>query len=368
MVIAALIAAALAGCSQAGNEQEQSYRAALHAIESKHYPQAIGVLSTLDDYKDARRLVSELRYVVNGDYIGTGDSQIAAVKSDGSIAYYGGYEDALSTNDWKHITAVSTRGEYVEGLDASGHIRSSYNGTIEELKQSTLNSVQAMLPVIDAWSELENVAAFQSSYPSSVAALLKDGTVKVLGWTRDEDEAAVRQWRDIVSVTDDGGGVMGLRSDGSVVTAGERYEQYEMSAASQWQHIVALSTFRSTSNTIGLRDDGTVVAAGSNKWGEGNVESWSDVIAVAAGAMHTVGLKRDGTVMATGLNDYGQCDVGDWTDIVAIDAGSYTTIGLKSDGTLLIVGDSSAGGGPRITQQELSEFKELLVPVVHAEG
>ncbi|WP_281278944.1 hypothetical protein [Paenibacillus kobensis] len=39
-------------------------------------------------------------------------------------------------------------------------------------------------------------------------------------------------------------------------------------------------------------------------------------------------------------------------------------MGLTKDGTLLTAGDSSAGGGPRITQQQLSEFNGLLVPVI----
>ena len=66
---------------------------------------------------------------------------------------------------------------------------------------------------------------------------------------------------------------------------------------------------------MGLRSDGTVVVAGDNVWGECNVDGWTDIVAVAAGWGHTVGLRSDGTVVATGWNDAGQCDVSDWKNI-----------------------------------------------------
>ena len=55
-----------------------------------------------------------------------------------------------------------------------------------------------------------------------------------------------------------------------------------------------------------------MVATGDNKYGQCNVESWNDIVAIYAGDMHTVGLKSDGTVIATGKNDVGQCDTGEW--------------------------------------------------------
>ena len=70
-------------------------------------------------------------------------------------------------------------------------------------------------------------------------------------------------------------------------------------------------------HTVGLKADGTVVGGGT---GYGDVESWSDIVAIAAGDNYTVGLKADGTVVATEYLGYykyydGQCDVDGWTDI-----------------------------------------------------
>ena len=53
--------------------------------------------------------------------------------------------------------------------------------------------------------------------------------------------------------------------------------------------------------------------------------TWSSAHAVlpqvAAGNYHTVGLKSDGTVMAVGDNRFGQLDVDSWTDIMQVAAG-----------------------------------------------
>jgi len=88
-----------------------------------------------------------------------------------------------------------------------------------------------------------------------------------------------------------------------------------------------------TWHTVGLKSDGTVIAAGDNHFGECEVGGWTDLIQVAAGNFHTVGLKSDGTVVATGSCKLGRCDVGDWTDIIQVGAGEWITVGVKSDGT-----------------------------------
>jgi len=98
---------------------------------------------------------------------------------------------------------------------------------------------------------------------------------------------------------------------------------------------IAMVAAGSGGHIIGLKSDGTVVAAGNDTYGECNIDSWTDIIHVAAGHWHTVGVKADGTVTATGWNDYGQCDVAGWTDIVQVAAGLFHTVGLKSDGTVV---------------------------------
>lgn len=87
-------------------------------------------------------------------------------------------------------------------------------------------------------------------------------------------------------------------------------------------------------HVVGLKIDGTVLAIGSNEKNQCNVNSWTDIIAVAAGENHTVGLRANGTVIATGDNKHGQCNVHRWENIVAIATGDWATVGLKADGTV----------------------------------
>ena len=56
---------------------------------------------------------------------------------------------------------------------------------------------------------------------------------------------------------------------------------------------------------------------------------------IAAGYEHTVGLKSDGTVVAAGDRTYGQCNVKTWRNNVAVFAGDHFTFGLLSTGKLL---------------------------------
>ncbi|MCI7726790.1 MAG: protein kinase [Clostridiales bacterium] len=146
------------------------------------------------------------------------------------------------------------------------------------------------------------------------------------------------------------GHTVGLRSDGTVVAAGSN--EYGQCDVSSWTDIVAVDA--GYMHTVGLRSDGTVVATeitnnngdmGEREidYGQCNVSSWTDIVAVAVGWYHTVALRSDGTVVATGANWSGQCDVSGWTDIVAVAAGPEHTVGLRSDGTVVAEGNNKYG-------------------------
>ncbi len=51
---------------------------------------------------------------------------------------------------------------------------------------------------------------------------------------------------------------------------------------------------------------------GYNAFGQCDVDSWNNIVQVAAGQWHTVRLKSDGTVVAVGSNERGQCNTADW--------------------------------------------------------
>ena len=127
---------------------------------------------------------------------------------------------------------------------------------------------------------------------------------------------------------------VGLHGDGTVVATGDN--GLGQCSVDSWTDIVAVAA--RYYHTVGLRSDGTVIATGLNDDGQCDVDSWTDIVAVAAGDYHTVGLHSDGTVVAVGRNDNGQCDVDSWSDVVAVTGGYAHTVGLRSDGTVIATG------------------------------
>jgi hypothetical protein len=358
LVISIVLIILLNGC-QSVSMEERAYKSAVQLINTNNYPQAIGVLSDLGNYKKSKQLVADIRYLINGSFIGAGYAQIAAIKSDGTLVHRGGYEDSLSTNNWSNIKAISTDGEYIEGLVEGGKLVSTYPFTAPDLQASTLPSSWQMASVIEQMPQLEHVSSFQSDYPRNVLAILDNGKVQVINPSlNEEDIAAIHTWNNIVQAETNGTLVIGLKADGSVVSVGERYERYEVI---NWKDVVAISI---SNQLIGLKEDGTVVTVGDNRFGEGNVEDWNQIIAVSTSGHHTIGLKSDGTVIAAGDNSYGQGNIEHWKDIVAIDTSVYYSLGLRSDGTLVLAGSNSNLGADAI---DVTNISDVLVPTIDAE-
>ena len=158
-----------------------------------------------------------------------------------------------------------------------------------------------------------------------------------VGDHKDARERSFALWNDIAerqTIAGSGDHTVGLKSDGTVVAAGDN--KYGQCDVSDWTDVVAVAC--GVYHTVGLKSDGTVVAVGDNYYGQCDVSGWTDVVAVACGDVHTVGLKFDGTVVATGNNSDG---VSDWTDVVAIACRYSQTVGLKSDGTVVAAGNNS---------------------------
>lgn len=119
------------------------------------------------------------------------------------------------------------------------------------------------------------------------------------------------------------------------------YGTYGQCNVESWTNLIAISA--GNHHTVGLRSNGTCVATGYNGYGQCDVEKWCNVCQIATGFGHSVALLENGTCVATGDNAYGQCNVFDWTDIVSIVAGYNYTVGLRVDGTIVAVGANTDG-------------------------
>ena len=183
---------------------------------------------------------------------------------------------------------------------------------------------------VRGWTNIVSVAAGARF----TIGLRKDGTVVSAGrhW-----EGSVGTWHNVAAIAAAYGHALGLRSDGSVLATGQnRYHQCDVAG---WTNITAVAA--GGYNSVGLQADGTVLAVGSivsSTTSQSQLSQWRGITAVAAGFSHIVGLRHDGTVVAVGANNDGECNVSHWMDIIAITAGYGHTVGLRKDGTIVTAG------------------------------
>ncbi len=77
-----------------------------------------------------------------------------------------------------------------------------------------------------------------------------------------------------------------------------------------WKDLSAVAA--SSVHTVGLKSDGTVVTAGDNSNGQCDVSGWRDIIAISCVDWLTIGLKSDGSVVITGHDSIYGWNLGEW--------------------------------------------------------
>ncbi len=190
--------------------------------------------------------------------------------------------------------------------------------------------------------------------------LNKEGYVVSAG-SNSHGQGKLGSWSEIHAIAAGSYHTLGLKADGTVLMAGSTVSPSGVNDPDKcnidsWTDIiqVAAGGCRKKSHSVGLRSDGTLVACGDNSSGQCNVNDFTNIIQVSAGGEHTVALRKDGTVTAVGKNSFGQLDVDMWVDIIQIAAGVEHTIGLKADGSIVAVGDNEGG------QLAVSEWKDIV--------
>ena len=240
--------------------------------------------------------------------------------------------DMFNFSEFNNIVDIDVSGGHAVGLKADGTVvatgsNDSYYGTSFYQESEVVHTGQAEL---SEWYDIISVDAGQFHS----VGLKTDGTVVAKGANKDWfgqeiGQCEVDDWMNIVAICTGDFHTVGLKADGTVVATGLNDELYYLSTngssykpvrkqsgqcnVEDWNDIVAISA--GNAHTVGLRSDGTVVAAGNNSNRQCNVRSWKDIVAVYAGAYVTVGLKSDGTLMITGLNYQGSRNVSDFSDI-----------------------------------------------------
>ena len=146
----------------------------------------------------------------------------------------------------------------------------------------------------------------------------------------------VSKWENISSVCLYDDYIFGIKKDGSVVACGKLSDN-NMSVCN-WKNIINL--YPAFEATIGLKRDGTIIHTDPilEPW-ISEVEGWTGIIDIAFNTDGCIGLKEDGTIVTTSL-DPSHYSFDNWEDIIAIDCGDEHFVALKADGTLVATGDA----------------------------
>lgn len=177
------------------------------------------------------------------------------------------------------------------------------------------------------------------------AALLKpDGTVAMAGRNFSQQAVEVKNWENIARIVAGEGGVFGITSDGKIQSA------YHMSGISipflEQEGFIEISCGRYA--LAALKSNGTVVMAGFDPEVETKASQWTGIVDISVGSIDTknyiVGLKADGTAVMAADGMYGYSNepielvgnLDDWSDVVAIETGASAVYGITSGGAVLV--------------------------------
>jgi len=378
---------------------KKQYHDAIALMEAGKYEEAIAAFETMQEYENSTDMITECQYLLAVETMEAGsyeeaikaferlkgyrDSAAKIVACNTAILdrKYGEAIRLMETGSYEEaITTFETLNGYKDSADqiALARLGIQYNDAFAQKNNGNVLGALRLFTEIKEYRDSREQAnelrkLYQRKLQVSIAAgngtsedgeytlgLKRDGSVVSAGF-QGFGTAGTADWKNIVAISTGCNYTVGLKADGTVVKIGYEgtgqlfygnegelsSEQRKDVDLSTWRDIVAISAgkgYGDTCYTVGLKNDGTVVAGGCNLRGQCEVSGWRDIIAVSAGGHHTIGLKADGTVLAAGRYGDNYCNVFDWTDIIAVSAGLYHTVGLKADGTVVAVGENDLYG------------------------
>ena len=167
------------------------------------------------------------------------------------------------------------------------------------------------------------------------------------------DETALKLTADQMSkrISMNASYIVWIREDGTVEATGEN--KFGQCDVEDWTDIIRIVI--SAGHAVGLKSDGTVVTTGLMDNSRNNISKWKDVVDISASPGFTVGVRSDGTVVSEGSN-FGNCDFENWKDIVSVSSAFDYTVGLKKDGTVVITGEIEDSRGLK----DVLQWKDIV--------
>ena len=369
------------------------YNSAIDEIENGHYQSGIELFKELGDYQDSLLYIekAELRLAFDKavSLFDTGEYE-AAKKAFNKI------EDAdiINITDGKnpswYISEIDRINKEQTDKEEQAAKEELYNTAHNYIKNQEYQKAIPLLRELGDYKDSESIlgqcfdnisrlkySTTISAGTSSSAGVKSDGTVYLCG-EKVLQPFDVADWTDIISVSTMGSLVIGLKIDGSVITAGSLDNNYHIETGN-WDDIIAVSA--GDVYVVGLRSNGTLVAQGYNTHGQLNVGDWRDITTISTGWRLTAGLDKKGKIYVAGRNSEKILDeinnnISDWSNIVAVSAGGGTTtrsgerghiVALKADHTAVAAGDNGRGQC-NVTGSEWSDLVAISAGAYHTVG
>ncbi|MBQ1938000.1 MAG: SH3-like domain-containing protein [Bacteroidales bacterium] len=234
-------------------------------------------------------------------------SEPVALRWDGTVLTKSNHPWRDVVSSWRNIVSVHElwfRGYEIVALRLDGTVVSTdpnsiYNTwtNVESLKQAKwefsfvagiTRDGKVLCPYFDVSSWTDIVQVDCSS--DLIVGLRKDGTVL---YADDNGSKVMEGWTDVVQVAcqED---ILALRSDGTVLTTADPKYRADLS---KWKDIVAIDN--NFLQYAGVKSDGSIVMAGEFdlEYGAPDANEWKDIVDIKVYGSSLVGLRADGTVL-----------------------------------------------------------------------
>lgn len=267
--------------------------------------------------------------------VAAGGTYVAGLKADGTVVAAGSLGDEYhpDLSGWTDITAIDCTNGHIVGLRSDGTVLAAGKGYYGEKEIKQLRNMNTILAEVcsSGWytAGIRRDGAAYSTYMDGGAwfaedvvdiassgwltlALRSDGTVAGFGEDYGLVADEIADWRDIKQALPDDCMAIGLKRNGTVVTAG--YDD-DMDDVRKWKGITKL--FGDGEGTvIGLKEDGTtVVHLGGYSLDEEDarkISSWRDIEKIVISQVRALGLKADGSVVAAGGDEAVLREIQSW--------------------------------------------------------
>ncbi len=265
------------------------------------------------EHSDFLKKIAQARKMIACSY-----DHVVGLKADGTVLAAGNNDEGqCEVSHWRNIVQVATTLGVTYGLQADGTVVSTKRNECQGWKNfESIDAFSATVTgkkrdgtvAIDSahdadLSDFRDLAIFTASSASYIG-VFPDGRVITAG-DNENGQLDIEHWRGIVDVVTLMYATVGLDASGEVLCAGcqeETDDQELLDQASQWQDILALF---GESPILGLRPDGTLVTACYEDEDDEReeVESWQNVVAADADIYLVVALHSDGTVSVAYTGD-----------------------------------------------------------------